>query len=187
MVAFASAPWPWYVAGPMIGLFVPVLLILGNRLFGVSSTLRDVCAIVLPRKIDFFHYDWKRKDLWNLLFVGNAERRDLGADQTGLGEARHSRLLRVRAARGLHMVGAAHSQGICLGHCGRVSGRLRDGICRRVHFRSCDLGSCQPPIPVVDCGARLLCRWPHRNSLHSSAALLRTHAYCNFPFPGGLP
>ncbi len=69
MLAFASAPWPWYVAGPLIGLFVPLLLILGNRLFGVSSSLRGVCAIVLPRKVDFFHYDWKRTELWNLLFV----------------------------------------------------------------------------------------------------------------------
>jgi uncharacterized membrane protein YedE/YeeE len=69
MMALASAPWPWYVAGPAIGLFVPVLLILGNRPFGVSSTLRDVCAIVLPGKVEFFHFDWKRKDLWNLLFV----------------------------------------------------------------------------------------------------------------------
>jgi uncharacterized membrane protein YedE/YeeE len=24
---------------------------------------------VFPRKIEFFHYDWKRKHLWNLLFV----------------------------------------------------------------------------------------------------------------------
>jgi uncharacterized membrane protein YedE/YeeE len=69
MMALASAPWPWYIAGPVIGLFVPGLLILGNRLFGVSSTLRDVCAIVLPRKVEFFQYDWKRTDLWNLLFV----------------------------------------------------------------------------------------------------------------------
>jgi len=69
MMALASAPWPWYVAGPAIGLFVPVLLILGNKLFGVSSVLRDVCAIVLPRKVEFFHYDWKGTDLWNLLFV----------------------------------------------------------------------------------------------------------------------
>jgi uncharacterized membrane protein YedE/YeeE len=69
MMTLASAPWPWYVAGPAIGLFVPVLLILGNRLFGVSSTLRDMCAIVLPGKVEFFHFDWKRKDLWNLLFV----------------------------------------------------------------------------------------------------------------------
>src|ERR1039457_1115473 len=48
MVAFASASWPWYVAGPAIGLFVPALLILGNKVFGVSSSLRDLCSVVLP-------------------------------------------------------------------------------------------------------------------------------------------
>ena len=31
-------PWPWYVAGPVIGLTVPLLLILGNKnLFMVHS------------------------------------------------------------------------------------------------------------------------------------------------------
>lgn len=61
-------PWPWYVAGPLIGLMVPVLLILGNRTFGISSSLRHVCAACLPADISFFKYDWK-KELWNLLFV----------------------------------------------------------------------------------------------------------------------
>ena len=44
-----TAPWPWYVAGPLIGLFPALLLFLGNRLFGVSSNLRHVCAAVLPQ------------------------------------------------------------------------------------------------------------------------------------------
>src|SRR5688572_19227604 len=42
------APWPWYVAGPLIGLVVPLLLWLGNKPFGVSSNLRHVCAAVAP-------------------------------------------------------------------------------------------------------------------------------------------
>jgi uncharacterized membrane protein YedE/YeeE len=69
MVASASGPWPWYVAGPAIGLFVPALLIVGNRLFGVSSNLRHLCSAVLPSKLDYFRYDWKRAGLWNLLFA----------------------------------------------------------------------------------------------------------------------
>ena len=28
--------WPWCVAGPAIGLFVPALLLIDNRVFGVS-------------------------------------------------------------------------------------------------------------------------------------------------------
>lgn len=61
-------PWPWYVAGPIIGLIVPLLLILGNKSLGVSSSLRHVCAACVPAKIPFFKYDWK-KEVWNLFFV----------------------------------------------------------------------------------------------------------------------
>jgi uncharacterized membrane protein YedE/YeeE len=61
--------WPWYVAGPLIGLTVPALLILGNKSFGISSSLRHICAICLPAKLPFFQYDWK-KEIWNLLFAG---------------------------------------------------------------------------------------------------------------------
>jgi uncharacterized protein len=69
MVAFGAAPWPWYVTGPVIGLFVPALLIVGNRVFGVSSSLRHMCSAVFPAKLDYFRYDWKRTGSWNLLFV----------------------------------------------------------------------------------------------------------------------
>lgn len=61
-------PWPWYVAGPLIGLTVPVLLIIGNKSFGISSSLRHVCAACLPANIPFFKYEWK-KEVWNLFFV----------------------------------------------------------------------------------------------------------------------
>lgn len=62
-------PWPWYVAGPLIGLTVPLLLILGNKSFGISSSLRHICAACVPAKIPFFSYNWK-KERWNLFFVG---------------------------------------------------------------------------------------------------------------------
>lgn len=67
-IEWISQPWPWYVAGPMIGLTVPALLILGNKTFGISSSLRHVCAACIPAGIPFFTYDWK-KEIWNLLFV----------------------------------------------------------------------------------------------------------------------
>jgi uncharacterized membrane protein YedE/YeeE len=63
-----TSPWPWYVAGPLIGLTVPLLLT-GNKSFGISSSLRHVCAACLPANIPFFKYDWK-KEIWNLFFVG---------------------------------------------------------------------------------------------------------------------
>jgi uncharacterized protein len=65
----ASAAWPWYIAGPAIGLFVPALLLVGNRVFGVSSNLRHMCSALLPGGPEHFRYDWKRAGLWNLLFV----------------------------------------------------------------------------------------------------------------------
>jgi len=65
---FLKQPWPWYIAGPFIGLTVPVLLILGNKTFGISSSLRHLCASCMPCDIPFFQYDWK-KETWNLFFV----------------------------------------------------------------------------------------------------------------------
>lgn len=68
MVELLKQPWPWYIAGPLIGLTVPALLILGNKSFGISSSLRHICAACVPAKIPFFRYDWK-KEAWNLFFV----------------------------------------------------------------------------------------------------------------------
>jgi len=63
-------PWPWYVAGPIIGLMVPLMLFIGNRSFGISNNLRHLCAITQPDKVDvdFFRYNWK-EHTWSLVFV----------------------------------------------------------------------------------------------------------------------
>ena len=68
MLEFLKQPWPWYVGGALIGRTVPILLILGNKTFGISSSLRHLCAACLPAKIPYFMYDWK-KEAWNLFFV----------------------------------------------------------------------------------------------------------------------
>ncbi len=68
MIEFIKQPWPWYVAGPLIGLVVPALLIMGNKSFGISSSLRHICASCIPAGISFFRYNWK-KEVWNLVFV----------------------------------------------------------------------------------------------------------------------
>ncbi|ASU34018.1 YeeE/YedE family protein [Mucilaginibacter xinganensis] len=65
---FLKQPWPWYVSGPLIGLMVPALLFAGNKPFGISSSLKHICAICFPADISFFKYDWKAS-LWNLFFV----------------------------------------------------------------------------------------------------------------------
>ena len=68
MLDWLVDPWPWYVAGPLVGLTVPALLLLGNKSFGISSSMRHICAACIPAKIPFFQYDWK-KETWNLVFV----------------------------------------------------------------------------------------------------------------------
>jgi uncharacterized protein len=68
MFDWITQPWPWYVAGPLIGLTVPLLLILGNKTFGISSSLRHICAACVPGKVSFFQYNWK-KESWNLFFA----------------------------------------------------------------------------------------------------------------------
>ena len=68
IIEIIRKPWPWYVAGPLIGLTVPTLLLLGNKSFGISSALRHMCAAVIPANIPFFKYDW-HKGIWNLFFV----------------------------------------------------------------------------------------------------------------------
>lgn len=61
-------PWPWYVAGPLIGLTVPLLLLLGGKHFGISANLRHACAVI-PNNNPFFNYDWRKQGTWNLMFA----------------------------------------------------------------------------------------------------------------------
>ena len=65
---FIGRPWPWSVAGPLIGLVVPLMLVAGNRALGVSSSFRHACAACFPANIPFLRYNWKA-EIWNLLFV----------------------------------------------------------------------------------------------------------------------
>ena len=68
MKELLSQPWPWYVAGPLIGMMVPGLLILGNKSFGISSSLKHICAACIPNNVSFFQYDWK-KEIWNIVLA----------------------------------------------------------------------------------------------------------------------
>ena len=69
MTELLKQPWSWYAAGAIIGLIVPALLILGNKHFGISATLRHACAACFPANIKFFKYEWK-KEIWNFFFIG---------------------------------------------------------------------------------------------------------------------
>lgn len=69
-IHWLHSPWPWYVAGPVIGLMVPLMIWIGNRSFGISSNLRHLCAISQPKSIgvDFFKYNWREQN-WSLVFA----------------------------------------------------------------------------------------------------------------------
>lgn len=68
MYDLLTRPWPWYVSGPLIGLMVPALLVMGKT-FGISSTLRDIGAACLPTRTNSSDYHWKN-EIWNLVFAG---------------------------------------------------------------------------------------------------------------------
>lgn len=61
-------PWHWFPAGMLIALVMGGMLLLGKS-FGVSSTLRTLCAIGGAGKAaSFFNFNW-RGQIWNLVFV----------------------------------------------------------------------------------------------------------------------
>lgn len=70
-------PWPWWIAGPVIGLTVPLVYLVAGRKWGLSSTFRDMCAAALPTKNEYFAYPWKEDGGWRLtmavgLVIGGA-------------------------------------------------------------------------------------------------------------------
>jgi hypothetical protein len=66
---FLHQPWPWYITGPLLGLSVPLLLLLGNKPLGASASFRHFCSIFVPKKgLKYFRYDWK-KETWHFYFV----------------------------------------------------------------------------------------------------------------------
>lgn len=60
---------PWYFAGPLIGLMVPILLIVRNKQFGLSSSYRGILARIL-KKIPYFNYDFKLDNFQVQLVTG---------------------------------------------------------------------------------------------------------------------
>lgn len=61
--------WPWYISGPLIGLFVPLLILVGNKMFGISSSFEHICDMTLPKsKKEVMNYN-KSKNGWKFYFV----------------------------------------------------------------------------------------------------------------------
>lgn len=68
MIELLSRPWPWWVAGPLIGLMVPLLLRLTGKSFGISTSFQDICAAAAPWRFEYLRYDWRRGS-WRFAFV----------------------------------------------------------------------------------------------------------------------
>jgi len=72
-LAWLHSPWPWYVAGPLIGLMVSAHVMGRQSLVRHLANLRHMCAIAQPKSVsvEFFQYNW-REQSWSLVFAGGA-------------------------------------------------------------------------------------------------------------------
>ncbi|MBX3012682.1 MAG: YeeE/YedE family protein [Caldilineaceae bacterium] len=69
-MAWIFQPWPWYIAGPLIGLTVPLLLLLTGKSLGISSSFRHLCSLSSPKsKLPYLRDNPWRQESWNLIFV----------------------------------------------------------------------------------------------------------------------
>lgn len=64
----SNEPWHWSISGIIIGLVVPALLVVGNKSFGISSSLKHLCSIVIPSKSSFFNYNLNQY-YWSFIFI----------------------------------------------------------------------------------------------------------------------
>lgn len=62
-----KSPLAWYIAGPLIGLIVPLLLILKEKQFGISSSYRYLGS-KLFKKVNYFNYK-SESDAWQFQFA----------------------------------------------------------------------------------------------------------------------
>ncbi len=59
----------WYVAGPLIGLFVPFFLLFGSKMFGISSSFDYICSVIFPGSNKENITDFVNKNRWKFYFV----------------------------------------------------------------------------------------------------------------------
>lgn len=58
---------PWYIAGPLIGIMVPLLLFAREKQLGLSSTYRYFGSFILPQN-SYFNYA-RKYDGWQVQFA----------------------------------------------------------------------------------------------------------------------
>jgi uncharacterized membrane protein YedE/YeeE len=65
--ALLNEPWPWYIGGPAIGIFVTLLLLIESKQLGISSSFPFVCSKISPIKFDYFNN--QDKNAWQFWFT----------------------------------------------------------------------------------------------------------------------
>ncbi|MBK9592025.1 MAG: YeeE/YedE family protein [Crocinitomicaceae bacterium] len=58
--------WPWYIGGPLIGIFAISVLLLERKALGVSSSFEQFCSVALPAGES---RNFILKDTWQIWFV----------------------------------------------------------------------------------------------------------------------
>jgi hypothetical protein len=70
MMDFILAPWPWWLAGILIGLIVPAMTILASKPFGISTSFQQIGSMCTgdrgPAYLSRFD---RREGMWTLVFV----------------------------------------------------------------------------------------------------------------------
>ncbi len=61
-------PWPWWVGGPLIGLFAITLVLIEDKQLGISSSYQFLCAKLLPWKNEYLNQNLKSIS-WQFFFV----------------------------------------------------------------------------------------------------------------------
>ena len=68
MESLLQGQWPWYITGILFGLIVPLLLLVGNKPFGISKSLKDIASLLPQKKFNQLKYDVK-PNVWRLYLI----------------------------------------------------------------------------------------------------------------------
>ena len=183
-----AEPWPWYVAGPLIGLVVPLMHWAGGE-FGVSENLRHICAAVLPTQNDFFRYELEvegslEPDLRPRHRPGGSRGQRLPAsakrghchfrrDDRRPSSHRPGDVRRVGARPGLQLGGSGNRPRLRDDGCRRLPRRLRGSVRWWMHVWSCHLGPGEPAAALAARCCGVLRGWPAGDVVHPPVSVVR--------------
>ena len=68
MESLLQGHWPWYITGILFGLIVPLLLIVGNKPFGISKSLKDIASLLPQKRFSQIKHGVK-PNVWRLYFI----------------------------------------------------------------------------------------------------------------------